>query len=200
MSKKNKNGNRIQQLSQPRSWLYINLALAVGLILAGAAMLLWVGRPSGTTQAASLSPVFSQQQGQPAPGFSLVSPEGDRFDLSDYAGQVVLVNMWATWCPPCKAEMPAINSFYEAHREQGFTVLAVNSQEDARTVNAFIQAGGFSFPVLLDTKAEVMELYQVRGLPTSFIIDRDGAIRHVQTGAITEKQLEQIVLPLLAGS
>lgn len=199
MSKKNTNSNQRPAFFQ-LPWIYINLALAAGLILAGAGMLFWMGRSSNTTQAAALSPIFSQQQGQPAPDFSLVSPEGDRFDLSDYAGQVVMINMWATWCPPCKAEMPAINNFYEAHREQGFTVLAVNSQEDARTVKTFIQASGFSFPVLLDTKAEVMELYQVRGLPTSFIIDRNGAIQHVQTGAITEKQLEQIVLPLLAGS
>ena len=200
MSQNNTNSSRSQALSQPRTWLYINLVLAAGLILAGAGMLLWMGRQPGPSQAAPLSPVFSQQQGQPAPDFRLASPEGDLFNLSDYAGQVVLVNMWATWCPPCKAEMPAINSFYEAHREQGFTVLAVNSQEDAGAVNAFIQTGGFSFPVLLDVEAEVMELYQVRGLPTSFIIDRNGAIRHVQTGPITEKQLEQLVLPLLAGS
>lgn len=200
MSKKYKNSHQDQQLPRTRTWLYLNLALAAGLILAGATMLFWMGGQSSTSQAAPLSPVFSRQQGQPAPDFSLTSLEGARLNLSDYAGQVVMINMWATWCPPCKAEMPAINSFYEAHREQGFTVLAVNSQEDAATVNAFIKSGGFSFPVLLDTRAEVMELYQVRGLPTSYIIDRNGAIRHVQTGAITEKQLEQIVLPLLAGS
>jgi peroxiredoxin len=93
--------------------------------------------------------------------------------------------------------MPAINAFYEAHKEAGFVVLAVNSQEEAATVERFIQANSFSFPVLLDLQASVMDRYQVRGLPTTFIIDRDGFIQHVQTGEITPEQLEAVVVPLL---
>jgi len=110
---------------------------------------------------------------------------------------VILVNTWATWCPPCKAEMPAINKFYEAHQNDGLVVLAINSQEDVATVQQFINVQGFTFPVLLDTQASVINQYKVRGLPTTFIIDRDGVIRYVHTGAITQQQLEDVIGPLL---
>jgi peroxiredoxin len=146
---------------------------------------------------AGVSASSGQLQEQTAPDFTLTSLSGETVSLSDYTGQVVLVNTWATWCPPCKAEMPAINTFYETHKQEGFVVLAVNSKEDAQTVKTFIEANGFSFPVLLDTQAEVTNLYQVRGLPTSFIIDRDGFIQYVHVGEITTQQLETIVLPLL---
>jgi peroxiredoxin len=193
--------NQWQQANSPRIWLYINVILAIVLIVAGFVMLLWLGQQQSTpSRAATLNPVFSQQIGQPAPDFTLASLEGETVSLSDYTGQVVLINTWATWCPPCRAEMPAINTFYEAHQDKGFTVLAVNNQEDAQTITDFVEASGFGFPVLLDPEAEMTELYQVRGLPTTFIIGRDGTIQHVQAGTITDRQLESIILPLLAGS
>jgi peroxiredoxin len=192
--------NLYQQANSPRTWLYLNVTLAILLIVAGSVMLLWLGQQSSTPSRAALDPVFSQQVGQPAPDFTLTSLEGEAVSLSDYRGQVVLINTWATWCPPCRAEMPAINTFYEAHQNKGFTVLAVNNQEDTQTINDFVEASGFGFPVLLDPEAEMMELYQVRGLPTTFIIGRDGTIQHVQAGTITDRQLESIILPLLAGS
>jgi peroxiredoxin len=93
--------------------------------------------------------------------------------------------------------MPAIDEFYEAHQNEGLVVLAVNSQEDAATVQRFIDTQEFTFPVLLDTQADVINQYKVRGLPTSFVIDRDGIIRYVHTGAITRQQLEKVIGPLL---
>ena len=93
--------------------------------------------------------------------------------------------------------MPTINAFYESHRDDGFVVLAVNSQEGAATVRNFIESNGFSFPVLLDPNGEVMDRYHVRALPTSFIIDRNGMIQHIQSGEISTQQLTKIVEPLL---
>jgi peroxiredoxin len=93
--------------------------------------------------------------------------------------------------------MPAINAFYQAHQVAGFTALMANAQEDEGTVQAFIKANGFTFPVLLDSQGELMSQYGVRGLPTTFIIDRNGLIRHLQTGAITQAELETIINPLL---
>ncbi len=184
--------------SNGRTWLYVNMAVAMGLILVGLIFLFRLG----SQQPANSSPADVSRgapgSGQAAPDFTLASLSGSPVSLSDYSGQVVLINLWATWCPPCKAEMPDIHRFYEAHRAKGFTVLAINNQEDSETVRRFIQANGFTFPVLLDGEAEVLDSYQVRGLPTSFIIDRQGRIQHVQTGAITERQLEKIVLPLLS--
>ena len=90
-----------------------------------------------------------------------------------------------------------INAYYEAHRHAGLTVLAVNSEEDAVTVRQFIQAHGYGFPVLLDLQSDVSALYQVRGLPTTVIIDRQGRVQYIQTGEITAKQLDAAVKPLL---
>jgi peroxiredoxin len=195
MSKKHAAYARRQRRVKPnKTWLYVNLVVAVVLILAGIGMLFWLGQQSAAGAGDNSSPA---QVGQTASDFHLSSLDGEPVALSDYRGQVVVVNLWATWCPPCKAEMPAINTFYKAYRDEGFVVLAVNSQEDAATVQTFIQANGFSFPVLLDQQAEVINRYQVRGLPTTFIIDRDGIIRYVHTGAITENQLERIIKPLL---
>ena len=189
-----------QNTSQNRSkiWLYANAALALLLIVAGIVMFFWVDEQSSTPgTAGSINKIAAQHQGRPAPGFTLPTLSGESATLSDYEGQVVLINLWATWCPPCKAEMPTLNAFYEAHREQGFVVLAVNNQEDATTINAYIQEKGFTFPVLLDPQAEMLDMYQVQGLPTTFIIDRSGQIQHVQIGEITEEQLNRIVGPLL---
>jgi peroxiredoxin len=159
-------------------------------------MLFWLGWQSLDSQTASSNPSIIRP-GQPAPDFSLPALSGETIRLSDLQGQVVLVNLWATWCPPCKAEMPTINDFYQEHQEAGFTALMANVQEDGETVQAFITANGFSFPVLLDGQGELMKLYGVRGLPTTFIIDRNGRVRHIQTGAITQAELAAAVTPLL---
>ncbi|GAB4426805.1 MAG: TlpA disulfide reductase family protein [Anaerolineae bacterium] len=176
--------------------LYVNVALAVVLILAGVAVLFWLGQQSSQgTQAAP--PPGGILPGQTAPNFSLTTLQGEPVQLSDYAGQVVMVNMWATWCPPCKAELPTIDAFYQEHSADGFVVLAVNSQEAQSTVNTFISSTGFTFPVLLDSRGDVMGQYSVRALPTSFIIDRDGTVRHIHTGEVSREQLAQYVEPLL---
>jgi peroxiredoxin len=186
--------SKIQNKS--KTWFYLNIVLAVSLIAAGVGMLLWLGWQSADKQAASATRGLIRA-GQPAPDFSLPALNGETIRLNDLKGQVVLVNLWATWCPPCKAEMPVIDTFYQAQQEAGFTALMVNVQEDGAAVQAFIKANGFGFPVLLDSRGELMNLYGVRGLPTTFIIDRNGLVRHIQTGAITEAELEAVVNPLL---
>ncbi len=90
-----------------------------------------------------------------------------------------------------------INAYYQAHRDAGLTVLAVNSEEDATTVRQFIQTHGYGFPVLLDLQSDVSALYQVRGLPTTVVIDREGRIQYIHTGEITAKQMDAAVKPLL---
>ena len=199
MHSKHGRKRRVRQPSLAKSrnnWFYVNIVVAIMLILVGVAILFWMGQQSSQQQVSSVRAPLPQQ-GQPAPNFSLMSLSGEPVSLSDYSGQVVLVNMWATWCPPCKAEMPTIHEYYQTHRNDGFVVLAVNSQEKAANVNSFIQATGFTFPVLLDDQATVMDQYNVLGLPTSFIIGRDGTIQHTHTGQITEDQLEQYIDPLL---
>jgi peroxiredoxin len=93
--------------------------------------------------------------------------------------------------------MPTLQSYYDQHKDDGFVVLAVNSQEDSATVNAFLQQTGFTFPVVLDSHAEMMNNYNIRALPTSYVIGRDGSIKYVHAGEINRQQLEAVIGPLL---
>lgn len=93
--------------------------------------------------------------------------------------------------------MPAINAYYEANQAKGFTVLGVNAQEDRRTVSQFIEVNGFTFPILLDSRGDVAQQFQVRSYPTTIILDRTGAIQYIHNGLITPEQLQTIVTPYL---
>jgi cytochrome c biogenesis protein CcmG/thiol:disulfide interchange protein DsbE len=119
---------------------------------------------------------------RPAPDFTLLTLDGTTVTLSKLKGQVALINIWATWCPPCRAEMPTIQATYEQYREQGFTVLAVDLQEDPRTVAGFMREFKLTFPALLDTDGAVSQAYQASALPSSFFVDRKGIIRAVYRG------------------
>jgi peroxiredoxin len=133
--------------------------------------------------------------GQRAPDFTLAAVDGEELSLSDFRGRPVVLNFWATWCPPCRAEMPAIQSFYEK-RGREIQVLAVNltaSEKSAAHVKDFLKAGGYTFPVLLDTHNITAQEYLVRAIPTTFFIDREGIIRTRHTGSLTLEMLEEIV-------
>jgi peroxiredoxin len=114
---------------------------------------------------------------QAAKDFSLSTPEGTTFRLADYRGKVVFLNFWATWCPPCKEEMPAMERLHQHYRDKGLVVLAVSvDAEGAPIVKPFVKEYKLTFPVALDPKMTVAEQYGVRGLPTSFLVDRRGAL------------------------
>jgi peroxiredoxin len=110
-----------------------------------------------------------------------ISPEGS-FRLSQHRGKVVMLNFWATWCPPCLEEMPALDRLYRRHRDAGFTLLAVSLDTDEAKVAPFVAKHGLAFPVGLDSKTKVAELYGVRHLPSTFVIDREGNIAAVALG------------------
>jgi len=102
----------------------------------------------------------------------------------------VLINFWATWCGPCRAEMPIIQAAYERYREQGLVVLAVDVQEGPTFVERFAQQSGLTFTILYDRDGSVSDRYRIRGIPTSFFVDRQGVIRARQVGAMSETVLE----------
>jgi len=104
--------------------------------------------------------------------------------LSSYKGKVVILNFWATWCPPCRAEMPSMETLYQRFNSQGLEILAVNIKEDANHVRQFIQNNKYTFPVMLDSDAKASGLYGINAIPTSFIINRDGKIIGKVTGSI----------------
>ena len=118
------------------------------------------------------------QIGKLAPEFALNDVNGGKVTLSEYKGKVILVNFWATFCGPCKAEMPSLNNLFLAFRNDGFIVLAISTDDSEKPVQSFIRKKGIAFPVLLDKDQDVyFDKYGVIGLPTSFLIDRDGLIR-----------------------
>lgn len=173
-----------------------------GLILLLAALgVAWIALsrvPAGPTEARSERPA-APQAGFVAPDFTLDTLDGGAITLSDLRGQAVLVNFWASWCPPCRAEMPAIQRVYERYRDQGFTILAVDLQESDRQVTAFSSSLGLTFPILMDRDGSVFNRYQVKALPSTFFVDRQGVIRDVAVGGpMTEAFIESQVMELLA--
>ncbi len=114
--------------------------------------------------------------------FSLATLGGPTQTLEDYSGRMVLLNFWATWCAPCVMEMPSMQTLYDTFQDQGLDVVAVNVQENRDIVAAFIEEHGLSFPVLLDTSGRTTSSYAVRGLPTSYLIDRRGNLIGMKVG------------------
>ena len=116
--------------------------------------------------------------------FSLPLLAGGSAGLSAYRGKVVVLNFWATWCPPCRAEMPSMETFYRRFKAQGLEILAVDGGEDAAMVRQFIQQNGYTFPVLLDRDNAVNSRYGISAIPTTFILDRSGKIIATVMGSI----------------
>jgi peroxiredoxin len=117
-----------------------------------------------------------------APDFTLKSAEGRNLRLQEQRGQVVLVNFWASWCGPCKQEMPHLNRLYDKYRASGFTLLAVNIDDDAKHGAATAAKWGLRFPVLLDADKTVTKLYDLGAMPSTVLIDRDGRVRFLHRG------------------
>ncbi len=139
----------------------------------------------------------SPHVGSSAPPFVLSNLNNTSTSLSALKGQVILINIWATWCPPCRAEMPTIQATYEQYHDRGFVVLAVNQAEDARIVRTFMEQFGLTFPALLDSDSMVSTLYQVRVLPSSFFVDRKGVVRVVYFGPMPRSVISGTVEQLL---
>ena len=133
-----------------------------------------------------------------APALTLDDIQGIHHSLSDYRGQVALVNLWATWCPPCQAEMPVLQDFYKNHRNEGFTVIAIEDGDPTADVISFAQKYGLNFSIWLDpTYQATGHAFNAVNLPSSYVVDRIGVIRLKWVGAISEQNLEKYVEPLL---
>ena len=152
---------------------------------------------SATTDGA---PPPSPREGFSAPDFSLELLGGGQVTLSELRGKVVLVNLWASWCPPCRAEMPAIERVYRSYKDLGLVVLGVNTtnQDSESAAASFVQEMGLSFPIPLDRSGAVSASYNLRGLPSSYFIDRQGIIRSVVVGgpmseALIQSKVEQLL-------
>lgn len=165
-------------------------ATAIGIIAGIALLALFVGVLSRPAE----RPVGV---GAAAPDFVVEDLDGNELALSDLKGKVVLLNFWATYCPPCRYEMPDMQALYEEYKDRGLAIVAVNYREPPATVRGFNREFGLTFPIGLDRDGSVNDMYQTRSLPTSYFVDRDGIIRYEVWGAMSYEQMENRVLRLL---
>ena len=177
------------------------IPFALGIVLIGIALLAMV-KPKTTTGAGNeaANSVVPYAVEYAAPELSLQNIKGETEALADYRDKVVLVNNWATWCPPCKAEMPTLVAYHNEHSTDGFTVIAVEAGDPAETVSPFVESFNMTFPVWLDPNGESLRAFGNGTLPNSYVIDRTGTVRYAWTGEISKAMLEKYVTPLISES
>jgi len=153
-------------------------SLALGLLAA----VVFVSPRAALADAAAASIGGAAGANGPAPDFTLPARGGTNLSLSQYKGQVVLINFWATWCGPCRQEMPLLDAMYKKYKGMGFTLIGVNVEPDSKGAEKFLQATPVSFPVAFDAESRVSKLYNVQGMPTTVIVDRKGNARVLHKG------------------
>ena len=127
-------------------------------------------------------PALAGPSGAPAPQFTLSARSGRDVSLTQYHGQVVMINFWASWCGPCRQEMPLLESIYKKYNKLGFTLLGVNVEPDSQAADDWLKATPVTFPILYDKESKVSKLYEVAGMPSTVIIDRSGKMRVLHRG------------------
>jgi len=172
--------------------VFYALLLLVGLV--------WIFLSADRTNISTNGRIPAPQTGFLAPNFTLNTPDGNSITLSHLRGKTVLVNIWATWCPPCRAEMPVIQMMYGKYKDQEFVVLGINAtnQDNQLDIMPFVREYGLTFPILLDETGDASRAYQLRSLPSSFFIGRDGVIKDVVIGGpMSEKLLKSRIEEIL---
>jgi len=147
-------------------------------------------------QVKSKEDVYGLGVGDYAPKFDLDNLEGEDINLTDYQGKYLLLNFWATWCPPCRKEMSDLNQFYQKNQDE-FVVVGVNIGENKEDVKKFMHSGGYEYPILLDRDRQVAFLYRASVIPTSYFIDPEGRIQYIKRGLVTKEELEEIKTNLI---
>jgi len=182
----------METTNSPRATLFLlGGGLLIGLVIGA---VVFISAPSGSTTGTGgivTSNTPAPITGAPAPDFTLTTSNGKIVALSSLKGQPVIINFWATWCGPCKTEMPAIQAAYQKHLSDKLQVLAVDAGEEQKDVQAFGGALGLTFDLVLDPGNSVNDLYQVRAYPSTFFIGSDGKVAALQIGALTDAQLAE---------
>lgn len=184
----------LEWMTDSRRWSTLMLVLFV----AGVG---WIWRSSISAGEVTEGHIPAPREGFAAPDFQLELLRGGKVRLADLRGKVVVINLWASWCPPCRAEMPALARAYAENRERGIEILAVNMtyQDNAQAAAAFVQEYGLDFKIPMDMQGEVGRLYQLRALPTTFFVDREGIIQRVVIGGPMSEGTIQSALAGLLG-
>jgi peroxiredoxin len=174
--------------------LFAMLMIGAGLVVMGIVLFIFLKNSVALPQEHSAIPA---QVDFAAPELTLEDLSGKTVSLNDYLGSVVLVNLWATWCPPCKEEMPALQAFYEDHKSDGFVLIGINQEETRDVVEPFVKDFGLTFPIWLDINYQAEQEFDTMSLPSSFVIDRTGNVRLMWFGGISKKNLEKYVTEVI---
>ncbi len=160
----------------------------IGVVLVLGLGWIWVSRVPATAQPEYLQP--EPAVGYLAPDFTLATLDGDVFTLSHQVGTPLVLNFWATWCGPCRNELPALQDAAERY-EGEVTIVGVDQGEETAIVQAYVDQMGLSFPIPMDSALEVADIYNVKGLPTTYFVDADGVIRHIWSGEMNSVTLAE---------
>jgi peroxiredoxin len=180
-----------------RARILAMILMGIGLLVLGSVIFLifpWPGASAGGNIDYSVTPL---KMNFPAPDLQLHDLTGQQVSLKDYHNRVVLLNNWATWCPPCQAEMPTLNEFYQAHQQQNFTLVGIESGETMDEVANFANNYHLSFTLWLDPNGIAIDSFHNNALPSSYVIDTHGTVVLGWTGPISRAQLEKYITPML---
>ena len=187
---------RVKQQQQKRN-IIIAFIAGTGLIVLALALLIYL--PGTLSDAANIS-TTPVEVNYPAPQLSLENIQGKTESLADFRDKVILVNNWATWCPPCKAEMPTLVAFYNEHAKNGLMIVAIEAGEPKDLVQQYADQFKMPFSVWLDPGGKSLVAFKNQNLPNSYVIDRSGTVRLMWTGEINRSALEKYVTPLLSSN
>lgn len=171
--------------------------LGAGLILLSVAAFMVLTFSAANPASPNIALGAPAQMDFPAPDFRLTDLDGNPTALKGTRGQVVLINNWATWCPPCREEMPTLEAYYQKYQDKGFMVVAIDAGEGAVEVAEFVQRMGLTFPIWLDPDQEALRAFRNPALPSSYLVDREGTVRLAWSGIVSMQALEEYVTPLL---
>ena len=172
----------------------LSIMLTSGLLLAGCQ-----SSPEPQDQTNPTTTNGAPEIGNLAPDFQLDSLEGDVVSLTGVRGNPIMLNFWATWCPPCRDEMPYLQQIYDEWTSQGLTVLTIDMGEERERVIEFLETYNLSLPTLLDTEQEIAQMYNIRAIPTTFFIDRNGIIQKIKVGSFRNRdEIERYLAPIMA--
>lgn len=177
-------------MREARSWVFVTISLVIV-----AAVALYYKNVASTASPAGSGP--AALAGTLAPSFPVSRLDGSSEELLHYRGKVVLINLWASWCPPCRAEMPDLQRLATRYRSKGLIVLGVDQGESARSASAFAHSLGITFPIVLDQEQRYGRVFSALGLPSTIIVRPNGIIALGIDGALTYSQMQEALAPLL---
>jgi thiol-disulfide isomerase/thioredoxin len=188
---------RRKRTHKQRAQVISMVMVGAGLLLIGAVALLFLPKSDGQSASEIPGSVVPMRVDFLAPVLQLKDLQGRPVSLKDYLGQVVLVNNWATWCPPCRAEMPVLNAYYQDHQPQGFSLVGIEAGETASEVADFVNQNGLAFSIWIDPRNAALAAFSNGALPNSYVIDRKGMVVLSWTGPINRSMLEKYVTPVI---